>query len=183
LRSFALILLLTLWLAPYPVKAEKSEPLIFERNQTFKETKYVTSPYYSDFQKPSKQTKPAPQIKVRNTQTIKPQTNSGRNSSKTKFASGYCTDYVAQRVKVTWRGNANQWLNNARKQGYQVDRQPTAGSILVTNESRIGHVAYIESVEGSTVTISEWNYKGRFKKSIRTLNINDSRIKGIIHVN
>lgn len=100
-----------------------------------------------------------------------------------QFAGGYCTDYVARNVPgVTWGGNANQWIPNAKAQGKKVDRNPVAGAILVTNESRkYGHVAKIESVKGNTVTISEWNYAGLYKKTVRTLDIDDSRIKGIIH--
>ncbi len=100
-----------------------------------------------------------------------------------KFASGYCTDYVARNVAgVTWGGNANQWIANAKAQGVKVDRNPVAGSILVTSENRrYGHVAKIESVSGDKVTISEWNYAGLYKKTVRTLDIDSSIIKGVIH--
>jgi surface antigen len=100
-----------------------------------------------------------------------------------KFAAGYCTDYVARKVPgIKWGGNANRWIANSKAYGATVDRNPTPGAILVTNEnSRYGHVAYIESVSGSTVTFSEWNYAGLFKKTVRSMNINDSRSKGIIH--
>ncbi len=99
------------------------------------------------------------------------------------FAGGYCTDYVARNVAgVTWGGDAKNWMKNAAAQGKKVDRNPTAGAILVTNESkRYGHVAKIESVNGDQVTISEWNYAGLYKKTVRTLDIDDSRIKGVIH--
>lgn len=100
-----------------------------------------------------------------------------------KFAAGYCTDYVARKVPgITWGGNANRWIANSKAHGATVDRNPVAGAILVTNEnSRYGHVAYIESVDGDDVTISEWNYAGLYKKTVRTLDIDDSRIKGVIH--
>ncbi len=100
-----------------------------------------------------------------------------------KFAAGYCTDYVARNVAgVTWGGNANRWIPNAKAQGVKVDRNPVAGAILVTNENRrYGHVAKIESVSGTEVTISEWNYAGLYKKTIRTLDISDPRIQGVIH--
>ena len=98
-----------------------------------------------------------------------------------KFARGQCTDYVARQVKVTWRGNANMWMRNAGAQGYKVDQNPVAGAIIQTNESRWGHVGYIESVNGKMVTFSEWNYKGPYIKTVRTLSMDDSRVKGIIH--
>lgn len=183
MRKLAIILTFTLWFAPYSVSAEKSTPLIFERDIELKEIRYVTSPTFEELNQPIK---PTPPPKVTNPKPKKSSSNSGRDNTtllQTKFAPGYCTDYVAQKVKVTWSGNANQWLANATAQGYRVDFRPLPASILVTNESRYGHVAYIESVEGSKVTISEWNYAGRFKKTIRTLDISDKRIKGIIHTN
>jgi hypothetical protein len=99
----------------------------------------------------------------------------------TRFAPGYCTDYVARKVQVTWYGNANQWIANAKAQGYTVNKDPVAGSILVTRESRLGHVSYIEKVEGDKVYISEWNYAGRYKLTYRTLDINNPIIQGVIH--
>ncbi len=100
-----------------------------------------------------------------------------------KFAPGYCTDYVARKVPgITWGGNANRWIANSKAHGATVDRNPVAGAILVTSENRrYGHVAYIESVKGSEVTISEWNYEGLYIKSVRTLDISDKRIQGVIH--
>lgn len=100
----------------------------------------------------------------------------------TKFAAGYCTDYVARRVTVTWRGNAGRWAANAQAQGYLVDKNPVVGGILVTRESRVGHVAYIEAVNGTKVTISEWNYAGRYKLTTRTLDIGNPVIIGVIHL-
>lgn len=101
----------------------------------------------------------------------------------TRFAPGQCTDYVARQMpgKITWRGNANMWASNARAQGVTVDRTPKAGAIIQTNESRWGHVGYIESVNGTKVTFSEWNYAGLYKKTTRTLDMSDSRVKAIIH--
>lgn len=32
------------------------------------------------------------------------------------FVAGNCTAYVAQNKTVTWRGNANAWIRNARAQ-------------------------------------------------------------------
>lgn len=100
-----------------------------------------------------------------------------------KFASGYCTDYVARKVPgITWGGNAGAWPANARAVGKTVNRTPAAGAILVTNESRrYGHVAYIEKVVGTTVYISEWNYAGLYVTTHRSMDISDSRIKAVIH--
>ncbi len=100
-----------------------------------------------------------------------------------RFASGYCTDYVARNVAgVTWGGNAKDWPGNARAQGILVDMRPAAGAVLVTNENRrYGHVAKIDKVEGNTIYFSEWNYAGLYKTTHRTMQIGDGRIKAIIH--
>ncbi len=135
-------------------------------------------------------TKPAAEVAAPSTtttapaKTVKPSIPKLASiSGNHKFAAGYCTDYVARNVAgVVWGGNANRWIPNARALGVLVDRNPVAGAILVTNEnSRYGHVAKIESVSGTEVTISEWNYAGLYKKTIRTLDISDKRIQGVIH--
>jgi len=99
-----------------------------------------------------------------------------------KFASGYCTDYVDQNVDwVDWRGNAKAWDENAAANGHRVGfDQAKPGNIVVTKESGYGHVAVVEKVEGNTVTISEWNYSGRYNRTERQLDINDPRIENFI---
>jgi surface antigen len=44
--------------------------------------------------------------------------------------------------------------------GYSVGSTPRPGAIMVSKESRVGHVAYVESVDGSTFTVSEMNFRG-----------------------
>ena len=151
---------LTGWLFPYESKATETPlkaQLIFSKNT---DNLVIYRPYPSEFKK---------KIKV-------------AGISRTgKFAPGYCTDYVSKKVQVSWRGNANVWAKNAKALGKLVDKMPQVGAIVQTNESRIGHVAYIESVVGDTMTISEWNYAGRYKQTVRTLSVNDSRVVAIIH--
>lgn len=113
--------------------------------------------------------------------TVKPSVPKASFKGSNKFARGQCTDYVAQKVNVYWRGNANMWATNARKAGATVDRNPTPGAIIQTGESRYGHVGYIEKVEGTKVTFSEWNYAGPYIKTVRTLDINNPIVKAIIH--
>lgn len=99
-----------------------------------------------------------------------------------RFPYGYCTWYVAQRRGgVPWSGNAGAWLANARAYGYATGYEPVPGAIMVTRESWWGHVAYVESVSGNMVTISEMNYQGWGIVSRRTLNKNDWRIRGYIY--
>lgn len=99
-----------------------------------------------------------------------------------RFPYGYCTWYVAQkRGGVPWGGNAKDWLANARAAGYATGSQPTPGAIMVTRESWWGHVAYVESVSGDSVTISEMNLVGWGRVNTRTLNKNDWVIRGYIY--
>ena len=189
LSKFILITIaLGLWLNPHlapQVRAEKSPTLVFNTTGTLRENNDVYLPYGPTVKEiVSPKTKPNTQLSKPRVKNSEPPVSNRRDyTRKTGFAKGQCTDYVAQKVAVTWRGNANRWVANASAQGYQVDRTPAAGSILVTNESRYGHVAYIESANGDNFTISEWNYAGRYRKTTRTLSANDPRIVGVIHLN
>jgi surface antigen len=40
------------------------------------------------------------------------------------FAAGNCTWYVAQNKSVSWRGNANQWMRNAKAAGVKTGQTP-----------------------------------------------------------
>lgn len=178
-QAYLLLLALTAWLLPIPrvyaqdisISEKVGITIVSQGSDWVLEgDKVVAEQLYQEWLK--EQAKPRP----------KPKQISAEKTAKTKFAAGYCTDYVAQKVNVTWSGNANRWITNAKAQGYLVDMNPVPGAILVTNESRLyGHVTYIESVQGSEVTISEWNYAGRYKLTYRTFDISDWRIKGIIH--
>lgn len=99
-----------------------------------------------------------------------------------RFPYGYCTWYVAQKRYVPWRGNAGAWLFNARAFGYKTGKTPTVGSIVVTTEDRYyGHVALVEKVNKDTITVSEMNYTGWGKKSVRQLAKGSRVIKGYIY--
>lgn len=74
------------------------------------------------------------------------------------FTFGYCTYYVATRRYVPWFGNAIDWWPNARSYGYPEGSTPRVGAIMVTRESSVGHVAYVESVNGNTFVVSEMNF-------------------------
>lgn len=95
---------------------------------------------------------------------------------------GWCTYYAASRRSVPGQwGNASNWLNSARRSGYATGPTPTPGSIMVSSESWAGHVAYVESVNGDSFTISEMNYKGWGIVSSRTMSVNDSVVRGFIY--
>jgi surface antigen len=71
---------------------------------------------------------------------------------------GNCTWYAKQmRPDLPNNlGNGGQWYANAAAQGIPVGSAPRAGAI----GEEPGHVVYVESVNGSMVTISEMNYNG-----------------------
>lgn len=101
-------------------------------------------------------------------------------SSKNGYPYGYCTYYVATKrfVPSNW-GNAKNWLNSAKRAGYSTGNQPAVGAIGVTPESWWGHVVYVESVSGDSVTFSEMNAVGWGKTSRRTLPV--SAFRGFIY--
>lgn len=81
------------------------------------------------------------------------------------YAFGYCTWYVATRRNIpsNW-GNANQWYYNAQASGFSVGSVPVPGAIAWSGAGYYGHVAYVESVSGSMVTVSEMNYNGNWDR-------------------
>lgn len=110
----------------------------------------------------------------------KVRTNPG--SSNNGYPYGYCTYYVATRrfVPSSW-GDAKQWLNSAQRAGYSTGSAPAAGSIVVTRESWWGHVAYVESVNGNEITISEMNARGWGVTSRRTIPASGGVVRGYIY--
>jgi len=99
-----------------------------------------------------------------------------------QFPWGYCTYWVSTKRDIPWSGNANQWLTNAPKYGFETGSEPQVGAIVQTNENPIlGHVAYVESVGEHSITVSEMNYLGWGFASTRTLNQDSPVIKGYIY--
>ncbi len=87
------------------------------------------------------------------------------------YSYGYCTYYVASRRSVpsNW-GNANAWYYNAQASGFSVGSVPVPGAIAWTGAGYFGHVAYVESVSGGMVTVSEMNFNGGWNRvSSRTV--------------
>ncbi|GGA57983.1 hypothetical protein GCM10007416_33990 [Kroppenstedtia guangzhouensis] len=105
-----------------------------------------------------------------------------------------CTSFVAWRLnqagipfhntmKGGRFGNAENWADNARRLGYTVNNKPAVGAVAQWNagafgHSGYGHVAYVTAVDGSKITIEEYNYK-RFSYSRRTLPA--SQVSNYIH--
>ena len=93
------------------------------------------------------------------------------------YAFGYCTYYVASRRSVpSFWGNANAWYYNAQASGFHVGSTPAPGAVAWTGAGYYGHVAYVESVNGGMVTISEMNYNGGWDRvSYRTVSASSFR--------
>jgi hypothetical protein len=99
------------------------------------------------------------------------------------FEWGNCTWWVAQRRAVTWLGNGGEWYANAKAQGYAVGDQPLPGAILVRQSASpggYGHVAYVESVDGNSFTVSEMNVSGVGQLTTRTYNTVSDPPPGLI---
>ncbi len=103
-------------------------------------------------------------------------------SKNNAYPYGWCTYYVATRryVPSGW-GNARNWLSSARGAGYPTGSEPAAGAIVVLNESWMGHVAYVESVSGNSVTISEMNYAGWGIVDRRVISAHEGDVMGYIY--
>ena len=56
------------------------------------------------------------------------------------------------------RGNANEWPDNASSAGIPQGSTPKVGSVAMYYDSQTGHVAWVESVNGNSVTVSQYNY-------------------------
>jgi surface antigen len=97
------------------------------------------------------------------------------------FPWGWCTWYVASRRHVPWGGNAGTWLYHAKAYGANIGRTPKVGAIMVSGESRWGHVGIVESVKGGSFTISEMNYAGFGKVDRRTIPSGAGFVKGFIY--
>ncbi|HUC86834.1 MAG TPA: LysM peptidoglycan-binding domain-containing protein [Candidatus Saccharimonadales bacterium] len=97
--------------------------------------------------------------------TIDTPVGAGPGSISNSYAKGYCTWYVATKRTVPndW-GNAINWYGAAQASGYSVGTVPRPGAIAWSGVGYYGHVAYVESVSGSNVTISEMNWNGGWDK-------------------
>lgn len=102
------------------------------------------------------------------------------------FAWGNCTCFVAQYKEVTWRGNAKQWLANARKQGKSTGSSPTPGAIIVYDgpgfPPAYGHVGIVMEVNDDWMIIKDMNYSWLNVITTRKEKFNNPAIKGYIYV-
>lgn len=108
------------------------------------------------------------------------------------FLNRECTSFCAWRLnnangvafsnsyKGVYWGHAQNWGNAARQAGITVDKTPAVGAIAWWDSGTYGHVAWVASVNGSNVTIEEYNYaySGEYHKR----EISASNPSGYIHI-
>lgn len=102
------------------------------------------------------------------------------------FVPGNCTWYVAQNKNVTWRGNANQWMRNARAEGVKTGSTPVPGAIIQFSgggySRAYGHVGIVADVTDEYVIVKDMNYRGLYEVTIRKVPIDSDAIDGYIYV-
>jgi surface antigen len=78
-----------------------------------------------------------------------------------------CTSYVAWRLSTAGvntslfkdLGNADTWITRVSgKAGVTVNRTASPGAVAVWDTPGVGHVAWVVSVNGGTVTVDDYNY-------------------------
>ena len=108
-----------------------------------------------------------------------------KRDGKNTFAPGYCTWFVANHKNVTWKGNANQWLANARAAGVSTGSRPVSGAIVQFGgrgyNRAYGHVGIVVDVDGDDLVIKDMNYSNRYQTTIRRVPKDDDSIRGYIY--
>jgi peptidoglycan DL-endopeptidase CwlO len=101
-----------------------------------------------------------------------------------------CVSYAAWRVHQAYgnmpywggHGNANQWPGNADAAGISRGSTPKPGSVAIYYDNVAGHAAWVESVSGNSVTVSQYNYfqgslgSGRYSTMTVSANFFDTYI-------
>ncbi len=85
-----------------------------------------------------------------------------------------CTWWAWKAACCNWKvglpgwGNANTWASYASKNGnYQVLGDPVPGSIATSTKGQYGHVAWVESVNGNKINVTEMNCCGTCNYGMR----------------
>lgn len=89
---------------------------------------------------------------------VSPQVNY-RTVSGNTYDWGQCTWYVKNRrpdIGSYWGNAGYSWISYANAAGFATGATPRAGAVA----AQAGHVAYVESVKGRQVTVSEMNWNG-----------------------
>lgn len=101
-----------------------------------------------------------------------------------RFYNRECTSFVAWRLNNdnlipfddywgTHWGNASNWKAAATRLGFIVDNHPVVGSVAWWRAgsvgSSVGHVAWVQKVSASSITVEEYNYLRRGYYDTRTI--------------
>lgn len=87
-----------------------------------------------------------------------------------------CTDYAAWMASQFWglsfaalpTGHAKAWKNTTK---WPVDQNPEVYSVAVDTRGTYGHVMWVRSVNGNSITVSEYNGAYEFNYSVRDVPI------------
>lgn len=100
-----------------------------------------------------------------------------------------CTNYAGYMLTLSGdagpgvaMGNAKDWDTSAANLGYLVNTTPTVGSIAQWDDGDYGHVAYVEAVNGSTITVSEDNAAPYNTFRWRTINTSGNWPDHFLHI-
>jgi surface antigen len=116
------------------------------------------------------------------------------------FPGGQCTRCAADTYRdrtgknVTWRGNATDWLVNAKAAGFKTS---TSQALMVRNAIIVfgpgkfkngtpnpyGHVSIIDRLTSDSVTVTECNWSiplGKSSRSIKLKDLSAQHFKGVI---
>lgn len=111
---------------------------------------------------------PSPKVVPNTTSTIK--TSYRGSGGANTYAYGWCTWWVKEKrpdIGGYWGNAGYNWISAAQAAGFSTGSAPRAGAIGV----KPGHVVYVESVNGSTVNISEmgWGYRANTTPNYRSV--------------
>jgi surface antigen len=109
-----------------------------------------------------------------------------KRSSSNSFYWGNCTWYVAQYKKVTWRWNANEWMDNARSAWKSTWSNPSVWAIVSFSgrwyNPRYGHVWIVTWIVWWEIIVSDMNYRRLNEVTTRKVSVNDRSIEWYIYV-
>lgn len=101
------------------------------------------------------------------------------------FAWGNCTWYVGQNKSITWRGNANAWMKNAKATWVKTGQKAVPWAIIQFSgrgyNRYYGHVGIVADVTDDYVIVKDMNYRRINEVTIRKIPKNDSSIDGYIY--
>ncbi len=93
--------------------------------------------------------------------TVRDSCITGWYSEEYLYAYRNCTDYVAWRLAslgvkpalFPHPGNGKDWVSAP----VTVDENPAVGAVAISTSGAFGHVAFVESVDGTRISVSEYN--------------------------